>query len=284
MRTLNFYDEDAFDFYEDVIKSKRNSKDDPHYKQRVSSHNETIKLLYSNYDRNFGRNSLQLLSKHGFAGSDKEDLHRLYSYKAKKFQSLKIKLTTTESNKKLSTCQNCTIGEVNSFDHFVPQEEFAEFVVNPKNLFPSCTKCNGYKSTAWRNGNKKLFLNLYLDSLPEEQYLFVNIINGNGSIETEFYLANTNGIDQELYELIHNHYIKLHLCPRFSENADTVITELENSIKNIAKKLPKNEVIETIVETASDNKVAFGHNYWKSVLEIALVRDATFMNTFEWSN
>ncbi|SIQ99575.1 hypothetical protein [Pontibacter lucknowensis] len=284
MRKLNFYNEDAFDFYEDVIKSKRNSKDDLDYKQRLTSHNETIKLLYSNYDKNFSSNSLQLLSRHGFVGSDKDDLHRLYSYKAKKFQNLKIKLTTTDSNKKISTCQNCTISEVNSFDHFVPQEEFAEFVVNPKNLFPSCTKCNGFKSTAWREGNKKLFLNLYLDSLPEEQYLFVNIINVNGSIETDFYLDNPSGIDQELFELIHNHYTKLRLCPRFSENADSVITELENSIKNTAKRLPRSEVIDTIVETASDNKAAFGYNYWKSVLEIALVRDAAFMNTFEWNN
>ncbi len=280
MKMLKPYEGGDFDFYLEVIRNKKKSAKDPSFKNRISLLNGEIERLFEVYGNHFGSNSLEQLSIHGFKDGNKEDLLSLYSYKAKIFQQLKLKVTTTETNRVISTCQNCTIGEVNSLDHYLPKDEFAEFVVNPKNLIPSCSRCNGHKNTAWRDRDKRLFLNLYLDKLPEKRYLFVNTFISNGIIQAKFFLANPNGIDPDLFELIENHYEKLHLCKRFSENIDSVVTDLNHTIMSFIGKIPLNEIVESVVERSAKNKAAFGHNYWKSVLEIALVNDKHYLNQF----
>ena len=280
MRKLKPYDEDAFEFYKKVVGKKNTTDKYPTYKVRLSSLEENIEVLYKNYDELFESNTLQELVEHGYSGNEKDDLHKLYSYRSNIFQELKVKLTTTETKRIISTCQNCTIGEVSSFDHVVPKDEFAEFVVNPKNLFPSCSICNGHKSTAWRNGNKRLFLNLYTDHLPEQQYLFVEISASDGAVEARFYLDNRNGINEELYELINNHYTKLHLCRRFSENIDLVVSPLINEIESYISKLTISEIVEVAIDRSMRNKTAFGYNHWPSILEIALLNNTSFLSRF----
>lgn len=281
MRKLKPYDEDAFNFYKEVVSSKNTTEKDPTYKARLSSLEGNIEALYKNYDTFFDSNVLQQLVQYGYAGSSKEDLHKLYNYRSKIFQELKVKLTTTETKRIISTCQNCTIGEVSSFDHVVPKDEFAEFVVNPKNLFPSCSTCNSHKSTVWRMGSKRLFLNLYTDPLPEQQYLFVEISASDEAVEARFYLNNKNGVDEELYELIQNHYSKLHLCRRFSENIDLVVTPLVNEIEGYINLLPLDTIVGAALEKIEKEKIAFGHNYWQSILKASLLTDAEFLSRFK---
>lgn len=280
MRNLKPYKDDSFEFWEDVVKRKQNPKHDPTFKSRVTALNNKIKKQYLNFDTHFGKNNLEELSSLGYSGSTKDDLLNIYSYKSKLIQELKKKVTVTAKNRIINTCQNCTINEINSFDHFVPQSEFSEFVVNPRNLFPSCTQCNGYKSLIWRDNGKRTFLNLYLDNLPKAQYLFVDITLKGKSIDVEFHLENPNKIDKELFNLIKSHYTRLHLCERFNESIDQIITPLINSMKPYISKLPIDEIKDSVIQTSEKNKIAFGHNYWKSILEIELVNFNSFTNKF----
>ncbi len=278
MRKLNPHNDDSFEFYKGVVASKRNSAQDPDYKERLENHEDTVEKQFEVYDESFDDDDLVGLVNHGFANGDKDDLLRLYSYKNKKIQELKIAVTTTERNRLLSTCQNCTISEVNSFDHFVNKDEFPEFAVHPKNLFPSCSKCNSYKGQEWREHGQITYLNLYLDELPEEQYLFVNVeVIDNDVVTTEFYLDNPNGVDPALYGRIQNHYGNLHLCRRFKENADIVITALENTIRTYIGKLPLDDIVDLVIENSRRDMEYFGYNYWKSILEIALVNNDDFI-------
>lgn len=278
MRKLNPHNDNSFEFYKQVVASKRNSVLDIDYKERLENHEHIVEEQFDVYDNNFANDDLVSLANHGFANGDKDDLLRLYSYKNKKIQELKIAVTTTERNRLLSTCQNCTMSEVNSFDHFVNKDEFPEFSVHPKNLFPSCSKCNSYKGQQWRENGQITYLNLYLDELPEEQYLFVNVeVMDNDVVTTEFYLDNPNSIDQGLYERVQNHYGNLHLCRRFEENSDTVITALENTIKTYLGKLPLEDILDLVIENCRRDKEYFGYNYWKSILEIGLVNNDNFI-------
>ncbi|WP_269222496.1 HNH endonuclease [Flavobacterium sp. IMCC34518] len=205
------------------------------------------------------------------------DLLNLYSYSNSIISKLKIKLTTSEFNRVENTCQNCTIGEVSSFDHFLPKDEFPEFSVHPKNLIPSCSKCNGKKSVNWRNGLNSLFLNLYLDNLPDTQYLFVNV---DHNLDFTFIIDNRNHIDLDLFSVIESHYIKLDLVNRFLENSNKVVSELSNTINSFKNKLPRAEIIDSVIETESSNRVLYGSNYWQSILKLTLVNNAVFMNNF----
>lgn len=278
MRKLNSHNGDSFEFYKDVVASKKNSPQDPTYKDRLQNHEATVSGQFEDYDDGFDTGDLASLINYGFAGQDKKDLIKLYSYKSKKMQELKIAVTTTERNRLLSTCQNCTISEVNSFDHFINKDEFPEFSVHPKNLFPSCTKCNSYKGEEWREYGKIKYLNLYLDELPEEQYLFVdvNVINGD-VVTTDFYLDNPNGIDPVFFSRIENHYGNLYLCNRFKENADSVITSLENTISTHVGGLSLEDIIDLIVKKSKKDMAYYGYNYWKSILEIALINNDNFI-------
>jgi len=281
MKNLNPYEENAFAFHKKVIESKRNSKEDPEYISKVSSYNDDIETQYISFEEKFKVNQLEDLSCFGYSDSDKETLLKLYSFKSKIIQHLKVKMTTDEQNRLINTCQNCTVSEVNSFDHVIPKDEFSEFIVNPKNLFPSCTKCNSYKNTAWRNDNGRMFLNLYLDTLPNEQYLFVDIKLDENEIDINYYLENSNSINSELFDLIESHYNKLHLFQRFKENSDVVMSELENSIKAFQVLLSLKDIKATIIEECEASRRVLGYNYWKIILKLSLIENEDFLKRFE---
>lgn len=277
MKNIKYYDKDTFDFFLKVLSRKHTSQFDSDYKNRIQSLSSEIKKRFNKYDSEFNSKNLESISSCLYEGQNKEDLQKLYFYQSKIIQDLKTTITTTETNRILSTCQNCTISEINSFDHLLPKDIYAEFSVNPKNLFPSCTKCNSYKSKNWLKNNKRCFLNLYLDELPKAQYLFVNLVVTDEIIEIKFYLNNKNNIDKDLFSILHNHYYYLHLYERFKENSDSVVIELINSIKPYLKSLSIDVIKRNILDKVARDKEVFGYNYWKSILETSLINNNNFV-------
>jgi hypothetical protein len=281
MKNLQHYTDDAFEFHKEVFNSKNTTKKDPTYKERVRILEDSIEDRFIVYDENFTENTLEEIECYGFSEKEKSDLLKLYSYKNSVIRGLKVKITTTDTKRIINTCPNCTISEVNSFDHYLPKDEFPEFVVNPKNLFQSCTQCNGHKNDVWKEDSKRLFLNLYLDQLPIEQYLFVNLIIGADDVVTaRFYLQNTGAITPDIFEIIETHYNKLYLLQRFSKNINELVTSLENTINSFIGKLPIEEIKSSVIEKSSKDKLAFGHNYWKSILEIELANSNEYFRRF----
>jgi 5-methylcytosine-specific restriction endonuclease McrA len=280
MRKLIPYIGNAFAFYKDVISGKKNTVHDPTFKDRLNGMEGIIQPLFQTYDDRFAGNNLEILHAHPLTASQRADLLKLYSYKSSRLQKLKIQLTTMELNKALNTCQCCTIGEVGSFDHLVPKEEFPEFSVNPKNLFPACQKCNSYKHQAWRQGGVRTFLNLFLDELPTVQYLFANLnVDATGLVTVAFELRNVNGVSAQMFALLQSHFINLRLLQRFKEHSDTVIVPIVNSIKSGKVNLTKPQIIAQIKATSIANQAFFGANYWKSILEIALADSQPFIDS-----
>jgi hypothetical protein len=280
MKNIPSYSDNPFDFHKDVISAKRNTNDDPEFKDRLSSYSTDIEKVFDTYKNEFIKNKLEDLEAEGYVGEKKKDLLKLYSYKAKIFQELKVTLTTKDGNIIDNICQNCSIGEVNSFDHVLPKEDFCEFVVNPLNLFPCCTKCNSHKSKIWIEGGSRKFLNLYSDQLPEQQYLFVDIQITNGDIDINFSVNNSNNIEANLFNIIDSHYDKLNLCQRFKDNSDLVISELDVSIKKYIDKLPLRVIRETSIEECQEHQLISGHNYWKSILKLSLLNCDEYMEQF----
>jgi hypothetical protein len=275
MRNLKPYDEDTISFFDEVVSARRNSVADPEFLTRIVTYRPGLILAYTAYDECCAAQSLMTARAVGHANPTKGDLLKLYSYKANVFKKLQLKLTTDENDRLLNTCQNCTINEINSFDHILPKDEFSEFAVNPKNLFPSCTQCNGYKSYVWQQGGIGLFLNLFLDILPQEQYLFANVIVGD-EVQINYTIENRFGMDAGLFALIVSHYGRLHLPSRFSKNCDSIITELINSILSIKNELDKEKIKQVIIGKAERDLNKFGYNYWKAITVIALINSEDF--------
>lgn len=279
MKNINNSKRNSLDFHKAIVKSKNVTKVDPDFKNRLIALDSDIELLFNNYQFNFDRNCLEKTVPKLFIEKSKNDLLSLYSYKSKLIQNLKAEITTTETNRIINTCQNCTLSEINSFDHILPKEEFCEFVVNPLNLFPSCTICNSYKGKYWSDNGKRIYLNLYLDKLPDLQYLFVDIEYEKETFGLRFYLENKYGINSELFSLIESHYKKLNLLERFSNNGDKVISPLQNQIKPYMKLLDINQIKTMSIETSNLNRNNFGFNYWESILQLNLINNSDFINS-----
>ena len=275
MRNLKHYHGNTFDFFRDVVQKKREEA----LKARMGILNEDIKLSFLEYKNLFDDNRLTLSRARGYSNQDKADLLSLYRYRSKVFQDLKITLTTNEQNRIQDTCQNCTINQVNTFDHILPKDEFAEFAVNPINLFPCCSQCNGYKSETWRLQNNALFLNLYLDILPQVQFLYVDLNFDENTISPKFYLDNSSAnIDGALFSILESHYSRLHLLERFSRKSDDTVSELRNSImSSLESSLPITSIVSIIKRTIDRNRKIYGHNHWEGILQQKLVESADFI-------
>ena len=277
MRNLQVYDGETFAFYKKVSDKKKNPKDDSHYKDRLQLLENTVLNRYKCYDEHYSAKELQNITEVMYSDQEKNDLLKLYKYSFKAITDLKIKLTTTNSNRINNVCQNCSIGEIGSFDHYLPKEKFPEFSVNPKNLIPSCAICNGHKSQNWQENSKRLFLSPYQDILPNQQFLFILVEATPNDLNIEFIIDNRNNIDQDLYEIIESHYTKLYLCERFKTSCENAITEIKTEILSYSRRMPLNEVKDTIIENANDNRTTYGYNHFKYLLQIELINNRDFL-------
>lgn len=282
MKNIKNYSENPFEFYKSVIKQKKYSKNNPYFKSRILNYDSLIESKFLEYDEKFKVNKLEDLNCSKFESQKIVDFEYLYSYKNKIFQNLKVKLTTNEDGKVNNTCQNCTIGEVGSFDHILPQSEFPEFIVHPKNLFPSCTICNSKKNKNWRINNKKIYTNLYLDVLPTEQYLFVDINIIANTISINYKLENIdNKINPDIFNMLKKHYESLDLFDRFKNNSDNVISELINSLNTFKYGMEIDNLKTICIESKNKQKKVYGNNYWKIILELTLLRNDIFFENLD---
>ena len=174
-------------------------------------------------------------------------------------------------------CPNCTLTDCSQLDHYIPKTEFPEFSANPRNLMQCCSICNQKKLDRWLNGKQAIFLNLYLDDLPQVQYLFVDISIENGVPMIKFYLNNRTNIDPTLFSRIESHYGELDLCNRFVERADSFISEiLRDYIAAKEASITVENFIEMLKSRAKQEQKDFGFNYWKAILTLECCKSQEF--------
>lgn len=274
MKKLVHFPDSCMDFFRDAV----NRKQDSTLKSRLKLLEPTINLEYDNYEAGFRSKTIEKLKPNAFFDLHKDDLLSLYSYQSFVIRALRAKLSSLQSATIRNTCQNCTLIPIQSMDHILPKEMYPEFCINPLNLFPSCQTCNGHKSRSWTKSGKRLFLNLFLDDLPDEQYLFIDLRHGKDGIDFKFYLKFSKKIDNGLTDLIDSHYSLLHLPERMRLSSSSYFAEFRNTLVAARRRLTNKEVVQMVFEKAAEDKLCYGTNYWKSVLEEALVNDATFLS------
>lgn len=262
MLKIKPYDGVSFSFYQEVIDSKRNTANKPRLIQELASISDNQSDCFDSYDEAFTSNTLADIEAESYNNRDKTNLKELYNYRSKKIRMLKDLLTRHPLYPEniLNTCQNCTINEVDSMDHVLGQTEFPEFSVHPKNLFPCCSVCNKRKSDKYIDEDgSQLFLNLFLDDLPQSQYLHVDF--GDNWLP-RFYLEQPDDVSDDMYGLIERHYQQLDLLDRFRKSSNEIISTLRFTIKASGG----NGVREKIDEMCQDFKPVFGYNHRQVVL------------------
>lgn len=273
MKKVQYYLGDPFKFHKKVVESKHEGTQ----KERVEALKINIEKSYKEYNKKFKNNQLVTLKPIALQSNDQEALKGLYRFKAKSFYDLFVCLTTTKSNKRDMLCPNCTLTDCSQLDHYIPKTEFPEFSANPRNLMQCCSICNLKKLDRWLNGKQAIFLNLYLDDLPQEQYLFVDISIENGVPIIIFYLENQTNIDPILFTRIESHYRELDLCKRFVERADSVISEILRDHKAAMQfSITDSDFIKILTSRAKQEQEDFGFNYWKAILTLECCKSQEF--------
>ena len=266
MKNIKCYQGDALSFHKNLVSDSLNKGV---VKDNLLKNELAITQSYAAYKNKFDNNNLFSISAHGFDGEDKTNLLKLYSSQRKPIIELKKELTTNEFNQRNNDCPNCTIEKVASLDHYIPKDEFPEFSVNPINLIPCCSTCNSKKKENWKGDKKLLYLNLYSVTIPNSQYLFVNIVS---KTEFTFELKNISKIDLDLFKVIDSHYDKLNLLQRFREDSDKVISELDILISSARYSINDDKVLLNFINNHySTIEKMDGVNNWKVVLVKAML-------------
>lgn len=121
-------------------------------------------------------------------------------------------------------------------------------------------------------------MNIYKDILPTDQYLFATITVDKKTVTAEFKLENKTSINAELFKLIDTHYKKMDLFRRFIEVSDNVISIFLSDLKAFDEPVLSANSLKVVKRQIESERKALGHNYWQSILKLALLNSADFMN------
>ena len=153
-------------------------------------------------------------------------------------------------------------------------------------LFDSLTtndgsNCNSKKSNKWFADDNWDYINLYLDELPNKQFLFVDLAIDNKTLKVKFYIDNRNHIDENLFLKISNHYTKLDLCRRFEQYSNQEISEVATLIKSFSKCVTDEKCKEVILNSCRELQRQFGFNYWKAILRFECCNNKSVYQFFK---
>lgn len=293
MKKIKHYVPDSgetyYNFHLNVFKATRHVKgwtpgcvDD---KVLIENRSSDLKIAFYEYKWRFENDSLECLQPIKKTKSEENAFFKQYSYSKSCFGRLRHDLMTDDNGKLESRCPLCQLDTVSTLDHCVPRNpEFQEFSDHPLNLIPSCSICNGKKGNRWKNyKGKRSILNLYIDDIPNVQYLFVKI---DLNLSCDFYVKKNDMIDIDLYERIENNYGEkgLKLCQRYSESAGTFIDELVCALTDVQINDTSNRILKTDYEKmAKKLQNKFGVNYWKAVLLLEISENNDIMNVLKFN-
>lgn len=289
MKHLKFCKEDAQSFIVKVISHKSEKADKgikerrkdavnmPSIKPTEYTYPERCKLIFNKnrddinrYDYDFTHDEWYDI-KDGISNNvtskeqDCKDYSKLYSYNLSIISDLRNELI--ESNDGETMCPICQVVPFNTFDHYIPKDNYPLYIVHPRNLIPCCSICNGHKSkkNVLDDGRRK-YWNAYLDN-ESKRYLYCTIIFKNNIPYCEFRIEQ-GSISNASYKIIKNTFDDLRLVDTLRDGVSRYVTSLKNTmtrsilcghyseikecIDNIRKDLPysDNNDIETICKLA----------------------------------
>lgn len=270
MHNLKPYTGDAFSLYKDAVENK----EDGDSKTRLKAAETTIQSYYAEFDSHFPNNTLRSIPSKRVKTPLKDDLYDMYSFDAAIVKKVKNWLKENNPVTVYGICQYCGVVPFDTMDHILPHTIYAEYAVHARNLIPCCTDCN-------RRKNERETLNLYIDALPDVEYLFMDVKADGDTIDLTFRLDNSRGlVNADLFAKISNHFSKLKLFDKFKTMASTKVVSFVTQINGKYLKHGKQEVIDDVNEGINDLRNAYGFNYWEAAFMIGLVNSDVFWDYY----
>lgn len=279
MKNLHFLSDDPELILSDIIRAKSNLEGNKR-KDRLTRLETDIKALFSTYQGHFQTKSLENLKPFGYSGRNKKDLQHCFKPSTTPLSKAISKLKSIQVPDLRGTCQFCAINTDTTSDHYLPQGEFPEFAVMVLNLFPCCSDCNSLKNEYWIDSETSTrgIINLYLDELPNAQFLFANITYSEDIPLLELDLENRNGIDKDLFNIIEKHFNRLNLIERYKDKFNNLHSHVVKPYKDNPLVADNSQLVKSmILHEVGGLRETFGHNYWHAVIKEALANSDEFL-------
>jgi len=179
-----------------------------------------LKGLHEDYDDKLQSDNLQNVCKSGLSSGELNRYGQLYKADREAIQKLKYQVLRNENGIYDDICPLCGIGPANTIDHFVPEGDYPEYCIHPRNLVPLCNDCNGPKRALLKTdtGERALWNN-YLDESPDEQFLFCDVAMIEGMPRADFFIDNRNGIDKQVYSRIERTFNRMHVLEHYNSSS-----------------------------------------------------------------
>lgn len=205
-----------------------------------------------------------------------------YESAARALSDLKSLITECQNEDTRDFCPYCGIGAPRQFDHYLPKEKFPEFSVHAYNLVPCCGTCNGKKSDIWLDSKRaRLFLNLYIDSLPTSPMLETDVqwvVRKSKRVPiVSFDLVQPIGFGVAEFGLIKSHFEKLELLSRYKDQAHTEFLVFRDAA--VAREAETVLVLgEFLKKFLRQREITLGPLNWRIALYKAIVMDNKFLS------
>lgn len=250
---------------------------------KVKEKQEILSPLSENILARFGQyrastTTLAHIGCYTFTIDQKGALIDCYTGKTKPLEEMLTAIRASQPSEIIGQCQYCGIGRPETFDHYLPKEDFPEFSAFALNLLPCCHECNTRKSTEFLRSGKRQIINLYFDHLPTVQFLFTTIKYKDKIPIANFELVKPTSISEDEFEVIIAHYRRLKLLDRFRECAPEVFSETKALIQVHERKRTRSRIQEWLRKEAERFEQLYSVNHWKRVLHLEMSQDQVFIS------
>jgi hypothetical protein len=276
MRALQAFGGDPYPVFESISDAKRDPR-----RARLVSLRSRIRTLYATYVSDI--TILATLRPASFSGNEAGDLIHCYTSETRPLSELKnvIEEGIRESDPvAYGICQYCGLTHApETWDHYLPKEQFPEFATHALNLVPACHQCNNLKGEKWTAScGRRRILSLYYDKLPIGCYINVRLTLAPKP-KAEFGLSDKSSDFGNLEPEIRSHYRELDLLRRFGKAASAEIedkrTELRDTLRLPGGVVDAKRLLEKAVSNLSKTHSA---NYWKVPLFRAMADSNDFLD------
>jgi hypothetical protein len=273
MLNLSPLPEDGFNRFEGIVAAKHLAR-----RNRLQGLKPRIRICYAKFSANIS--SLEFFLPESLTPVEKSDLIHCYDTSTQPLDQLKKDISDhieTVSPIAASRCQYCTINTyLSTFDHYLPKSIFSEYATYPGNLLPCCSDCNQLKGDKWLDrGQVRSFVNLYHDNLPSNRFLFADLIPSS-TYKAVFRLSAQESDYGLLEATIRGHFEHLQLLARFSDAADTHISETKSLVSSMDSKDPAS-LKSLFLKTSHSLSLDYSQNYWKVALYQAMANNDGFL-------
>lgn len=235
-------------------------------KKILEKQNSMIKERYSIYNKNIENLDFKNRKR------EKEAFQSLYNSTTTSkniMKEIKDKNRVNHPN-----CPYCGIASGETIEHILPKDVYPEYSIFSKNLIPCCSQCNSLKGTKIKDENGEYeTLNFYEDDIPKKEFIEIKISRiQNGIPIIEYKILETAN------QIFKNHFKTLNLIQRYRENANSIISEITESINRNRKETTKEKMRKQLIQQYEIEREVHGYNYWRGLVKLAIANSEEYIN------